>query len=129
MDDFTWQVLNTAAKRGYFGASREDFFTEMRGVRYKELETAVKGLEADGLVTVEWTGPNKFVVNITEKGNEMVTSEYEKRLADYEKKIADQKAATAEPEEPEALFQCGNCDTLVSADATKCPKCGAKFED
>ena len=128
MDDFTWRVLNTAAKRGYYGASREDFFTEIRGVKYKELENAVKSLESDGLVSVEWTGPNKFVVNITEKGNETVTSEYEKRLAAYEQKIADQKASM-EPEEPAALFQCGNCDTLVNADATECPKCGAKFED
>lgn len=127
MDDFQWQVLNTAAKRGYYGASREDLFSDMRGVRYKQLEEAVKALEQDGCVEVEWTGPNKFVVNITEKGTEMVKSEYKERLAEYEKKIEEQKAATAD-KEPEALFQCGNCNALVSQDSKECPECGAKFE-
>ncbi len=127
MDDFQWQVLNTAAKRGYYGASREDLFSNIRGVRYKELEEAIRALEGGGLVQVEWIGPNKFVVNITEKGTEMVKSEYKERLAEYEKKIEEQKAATA-PEEPEALFQCGSCNALVSQDAKECPECGAKFE-
>ncbi|MFQ6106471.1 MAG: hypothetical protein ACE5QF_02620 [Thermoplasmata archaeon] len=126
MDDFAWRVLNTAAKRGYFGASREDFFAEIRGVRYKELEETVKSLEQDGLVEVEWTGPNKFVVNITEKGNDMVKSEYKKRLAEYERKIEEQRAAAGDSE---ALFQCGNCNTLVSQDAKVCPKCGSKFAE
>ena len=125
MDDFHWRVLNTAAKRGYFGASREDFFAEIRGVRYKELEQAVKILEKNGYVEIEWTGPNKFVVNITEKGNDMVRSEYESRLAEYEKKIEEQKAAASPADE--TLFQCGNCNTLVPQDATECPNCGAKF--
>ncbi|MCK4455583.1 MAG: hypothetical protein KAU99_04475 [Thermoplasmata archaeon] len=128
MDDFQWQVLNTAAKRGYYGASREDLFSNIRGVRYKELEEAVRVLERDGFVEVEWTGPNKFVVNITEKGSEMVKSKYKERLAEYEKRIEEQKAAAA-PEEPEALFQCGNCNALVSEDATECPKCGAMLVD
>lgn len=128
MDDFQWRVLNTAAKRGYFGASREDFFAHIRGVRYKELEEAVKTLEQKGFVEIEWTGPNKFVVNITEKGSETVKSEYKERLKEYEKKIEDQKAAVP-TKEPEALFQCGNCDALVSRDASECPKCGAKFAE
>jgi DNA-binding PadR family transcriptional regulator len=127
VDDFQWRVLNTAAKRGYFGASREDLFSDIRGVRYKELEEAVRTLESEGLVKVEWTGPNKFVVNITEKGNEMVRVEYEERLAAYEKKIDEQKAEA--PEESASLFQCGNCNALVSSDAKQCPECGAKFED
>ena len=99
----------------------------MRGVRYKELEEAVRTLEQDGFVEVEWTGPNKFVVNITEKGTEMVKSEYRERLAEYEKRIEEQKAAAAS-EEPEGLFQCGNCNALVRHDAKECPECGAKFE-
>lgn len=130
MDDFQWRVLNTAAKRGYFGASREDFFSEIRGVRYKELEDAVLFLQKQGFVEVEWTGPNKFVVNITEQGNEMVKGEYKKRLEDYERKIAEQKAAAAPPEEvaaEKALFQCGNCTALISEDATECPHCGARL--
>ena len=127
MDDFQWKVLNTAAKRGYYGASREDLFSDIRGVRYKELEEAIRALEGDALVEVEWIGPNKFVVNITEKGTETVKSEYKVRLAEYEKKIEEQKAAAA-PEESEALFQCGNCNALVSQDAKECPECGAKFE-
>jgi hypothetical protein len=129
VDDFQWQVLNTAAKRGYFGASREDLFSEIRGVRYKELEEAVKTLEDDGYVKVEWTGPNKFVVNITESGTEIVKIEYEKRLAAYEEKIEDQKAAASGSEDDGALFQCGNCNALVSSDSKECPDCGAKFED
>lgn len=127
MDDFQWQVLNTAAKRGYYGASREDLFSDIRGVRYKELEEAVRALEGGGLVQVEWIGPNRFVVNITEKGTETVKSEYKVRLAEYEKRIEEQKASAAS-EEPEALFQCGSCNALVSQDAKECPECGAKFE-
>lgn len=129
MDDFQWRVLNTAAKRGYFGASREDLFADIRGVRYRELEEAVKSLESEGFVTVEWTGPNKFVVNITEEGNEMVKSEYKKRLEEYEKKVEEQKAAAAAAKEVEALFQCGNCNALVNQDTKECPKCGAKFAE
>ena len=41
MDELPWKILNLVAKRGYIGMTREDFFREVRGVIYEELERAI----------------------------------------------------------------------------------------
>ena len=91
MDDLPWRVLNIAAKRGYIGASREDFFREIRGVVYDDLERAVLDLEKTGVVSVEWLGDSRFLVSITELGSREVREEYERRLKAYEERIAEQR--------------------------------------
>ncbi|MCK4443212.1 MAG: hypothetical protein KAW09_01620 [Thermoplasmata archaeon] len=83
MDDFSWKVLSVVARKGYMGATREDFFKEIRGVQYKALEEELRELENEGNVQIEWTGPNKFIITITTQGSQLVGDEYKKRIADY----------------------------------------------
>jgi hypothetical protein len=90
MDDFSWKVLSVVARRGYLGASREDFFKEIRGVVYKALEEELRELENEGSIQLEWTGPNKFIVTITAKGSQIVGDEYKKRISDYEQATKEQ---------------------------------------
>ncbi|UCD92632.1 MAG: hypothetical protein JSV43_01535 [Methanobacteriota archaeon] len=96
MDEFSWQVLSVVARRGYLGASREDFFSEIRGVQYKALEQELRALEGEGHINIEWTGPNKFIVTITEQGNQIVGEEYKKRMEKYEEKVREQEASQPE---------------------------------
>ena len=56
------QVLQIAARRGYIGVPKGDYFRELRGISYGELERVISQLEYQGLITVEWTGPEEFVV-------------------------------------------------------------------
>lgn len=91
MEDLPWRILNLVAKRGYIGMTREDFFREVRGVIYEELERAILSLEKDGYVGVEWLADSRFLVTITEKGSSEVREEYERRLKVYQERIASQK--------------------------------------
>src|SRR2546427_12674423 len=68
MEDVHWRVLNLVAKRGYIGATREDFFREIRGVIYDDLEKAILALEKDGYVNLEWLAGSRFIIPITGKG-------------------------------------------------------------
>ena len=95
MEDLAWKILSLTAKRGLIGATREDFFRNVRGLRYEDLEDAVRDLEAESLVQVEWTGPNKFILTVTEKGSQLAASEYEKRLKSYEQRIDAQRRAVS----------------------------------
>ncbi len=90
MDDFSWKVLSVVARRGYLGATREDFFKEIRGVQYKALEGELRELEKEGSIEVEWTGPNKFIITITTQGSKIVADEYKKRITDYEQATKEQ---------------------------------------
>lgn len=93
MEEFDWRVLSLTAKRGLIGAAREDFFQDIRGTRYEDLEDAIHRLEAQGYVEIEWTGPNKFILTITEQGSRLATQEYEKRLKAYQERIEAQRRA------------------------------------
>jgi len=93
MDELSWKIVNLVAKRGYIGATREDFFVEVRGLVYEQLEVALLSLERDDYIRIEWTGPNKFLVQITEKGSKLAKDEYEKRLNVYRKRV-DEQAST-----------------------------------
>lgn len=90
MDELSWKIINLVAKRGHIGATREDFFTEVRGLVYESLEKALLSLEREDIIKIEWMGPNKFLVQITEKGSNLVKDEYEKRLDVYRKRIEEQ---------------------------------------
>ena len=92
MEDLDWRVLSLTAKRGLIGATREDFFREIRGVAYEELERGILALEKEGYVSVEWVGESKFLITITDKGSAEVKEEYERRLKVYQERIAAQKS-------------------------------------
>lgn len=91
MDDLSWKIVNLVAKRGHIGATREDFFVEIRGLVYEDLEKTVLELERGEYISVEWLGPNKFLCMIKEKGSNLVKDEYEKRLDAYRKRIDEQR--------------------------------------
>ncbi len=93
MEDLDWKILSLTAKRGVIGATREDFFREVRGLRYEDLEEAVHRLETEAYVATEWMGPNKFILTITEKGSQLAAGEYEKRLRGYQDRIESQRKA------------------------------------
>jgi hypothetical protein len=93
MDDLDWKVLSLTAKRGLIGATREDFFREIRGLRYEDLEDAVRRLETEGQIQVEWTGPNRFTLTVSEVGSKLAAQEYEKRLKAYKERIEAQRKA------------------------------------
>ncbi len=71
-DELRSNILTFVAKRGYIGAGRDDFFGEIKGVSYKELEEEVRDLEKEGYLTIAWIGDNNFIANITEKGQESI---------------------------------------------------------
>ncbi len=93
MEELDWKVLSLTAKRGVIGATREDFFREIRGLRYEDLEEAVASLETEGFIAIEWTGPNRFILTVTEKGSQLAAAEYEKRLKAYQDRIDSQRKA------------------------------------
>ena len=95
MDELHWKVLSLTAKRGVIGATREDFFRDVRGLRYEDLEDAIRSLEAEGFIQVEWTGPNKFILTVTEQGSHLAAEEYDKRLRSYQQRIDAQRKAVA----------------------------------
>ena len=92
MEDVPWRVLNLVAKRGYIGATREDFFREIRGVIYDDLEKAILALEKDGYVSLEWLADSRFIITITEKGSAEVKGEYERRLKAYQDRVTGQQS-------------------------------------
>ena len=92
MDDIHWKALNLVAKRGYIGATREDFFRDIRGVIYNDLEKAIQFLEKEGYVSLEWLADSRFLVTITEKGSTQVREEYDRRLKNYQERIAAQQS-------------------------------------
>lgn len=73
------KVLQLAARRGCTGVSKEDYFKELGGISYGELENTIAQLEYQGLITVEWNGPDQFMVFITSFGLSMINSNIEKR--------------------------------------------------
>jgi len=92
MEDVPWRVLNLVAKRGYIGATREDFFREIRGVIYDDLEKAILELEKEGYILLEWLADSRFIITITEKGSTEVKGEYERRLKLYNERVTSQQS-------------------------------------
>src|SRR2546422_9401193 len=69
MEELPWKILNLVAKRGYIGATREDFFREIRGVIYDDLEKTILELERGGYGGVEWLSDSRVLISITDKGS------------------------------------------------------------
>ena len=63
-----------AANRLYFGVLKEDYFRELGGISYGELESSITELERRGLIRIEWIGPDDFLVFITRSGADTVNS-------------------------------------------------------
>src|SRR2546425_7630236 len=78
MEELPWKILNLVAKRGYIGATREDFFREIRGVIYDDLEKTILELERGGYVGVEWLSGSRFLISVTGKGSSQVRGEDER---------------------------------------------------
>jgi len=95
MEELPWKVLVLIAGRGHIGATREDFFREIRGIAYAELEGALRELEAESLINIEWTGIDKFLCTVSEKGGQLAAHEYEKRLAAYKRRMEDQHKSSS----------------------------------
>lgn len=93
MDELEWKILSLTARRGVIGATREDLFREIRGSRYEDLEAAVRRLEVEGYLQVEWSGPNRFILTVTQKGSEAAATEYEAQLRTYRERIESQRKA------------------------------------
>src|SRR2546428_13171039 len=68
MDDLHWRILTLVAKRGYIGATREDFFREIRGVIYNDLEKAILYLEKEGYIGLEWLPGRRVLRSVTGEG-------------------------------------------------------------
>jgi len=66
------RILRLVVKRGYLGASRDDFFGAIKGVSYKELEGEIMELEKEGYITLAWIGDTNFIATTTEKGKESI---------------------------------------------------------
>lgn len=98
LDELPWTILSLTAKRGVIGATREDFFRAIRGLRYEDLEEAIGLLERESYIQIEWTGPNRFILTVTEKGSQLAAAEYEKKLKVYQERIEAQKKAAGHVE-------------------------------
>ena len=44
------------------GLNRDDLMRLFGGISYQDLENAVTTLESLGYLSVEWTGPNRFII-------------------------------------------------------------------
>lgn len=93
MDEVVWKVLSTVAKRGFLGATREDLFREARGIGYDELEQILLDLEAEGHLTIEWIGMNKFIATITPDGAAIARAEFLRQIDAIRRRAAEQMAA------------------------------------
>ncbi|MFQ6061137.1 MAG: Rab family GTPase, partial [Thermoplasmata archaeon] len=65
-----WEILSATAQRGRFGASKEFFFTTMKGIGFDTLKFHVEELEKKGYLKVVWNDPTNFVAYATEAGIE-----------------------------------------------------------
>ena len=71
-ENITEAMMKVAAKRGKYGATREDFFSTIKGVAYGELQNLVEEMAKEGYITLDWVGSYDFVVKVTPKGMELL---------------------------------------------------------
>lgn len=65
-----WEILDTIVKRGKLGASKEYFFTTMKGIAFDTLRSYVDRLEEKGYLRVTWNDATSFIAFATEAGVE-----------------------------------------------------------
>ena len=61
-------ILKILKDRAHIGATREVFFTAIRGVNYDHLRRDLASLEENGFITIEWLSLDRFEAYITESG-------------------------------------------------------------
>jgi hypothetical protein len=66
-------ILSVAAKRGKAGIDKAELLFELgkivKGIAYTDLARKIEKLRTDNLITVEETGPDDFIVFITQQGS------------------------------------------------------------
>lgn len=67
-----WEILNIVAKRGRMGASKEFFFSMIKGIAFDTLRSYIEELERKGYLRVNWSGSSDFIAYATETGMERV---------------------------------------------------------
>ncbi len=67
------KILVLLAKRGTVGLKKAQFFSILRGVGFDELERELNGLEKEGYVALQWSGPGDFTAVVTKKGAEVAS--------------------------------------------------------
>ena len=72
--NITETMLEVAQKRGKYGATRDDFFKEIRGVAYNELKLKAQELEQEGYIKIDWIDSFDFVITVTPKGMELLNN-------------------------------------------------------
>lgn len=65
-----WEILDTIVKRGKLGASKEYFFTVMKGIGFDTLKSYVDRLEEKGFLRVRWNDVSNFIAHATGAGVE-----------------------------------------------------------
>jgi len=71
-DELSREVLRLIVSRGESGIVREDIYTDVKGVKYGDVEERVRLLEDLGLVEIDWLGPSDFVARPTIEGIEII---------------------------------------------------------
>ncbi len=61
-------ILNILHDWAHMGATREIFFTAIRGVRFDDLKHDLKTLEKKGFIRIDWLDLDRFEAYITESG-------------------------------------------------------------
>jgi small GTP-binding protein len=66
--EFEWQILEAIAGKGKYGASKEFFFQNVRGIGFDTLKANIESLERKGYLKVNWNGSSNFLAKVTEEG-------------------------------------------------------------
>jgi small GTP-binding protein len=72
--EFEWEILEAIAGRGKYGASKEFFFQNVRGIGFDTLKANIESLERKGYLKVNWNGTSDFLAKVTAEGFKMLES-------------------------------------------------------
>jgi hypothetical protein len=67
---FTYEqlILSILQEWAHMGATREIFFTAIRGVRFDDLKRDMVSLQEKGFIMIDWLDLDRFEAYITESG-------------------------------------------------------------
>jgi hypothetical protein len=70
MGGFTYEqlILSILQEWAHIGATREIFFTAIRGVRFDDLKRDMVSLQEKGFIQIDWLDLDRFEAYITESG-------------------------------------------------------------
>ncbi len=67
--DLRHKILLMVARKGTLGMSKKEFFENIQGISYNDLEKELTRLEREALIQINWRGPADFTVLITPLGS------------------------------------------------------------